>query len=95
MQKYQKVYTEMIEAHRELFDAFAMVHDKYVLDPDPQKAEFNSLGEKILVVISKYEQILCGKTENGGLGKFSSNLSQKFWDEIKKRYKKILFIGIR
>lgn len=95
MQKYQKVYTEMIEAHRELFDAFALVHDKYVLDPDTHKTEFNSLGEKVLVIISKYEQILCGKTENGGLGKFSSNLSQKYWDEIKKRYKKILFIGIK
>ncbi|MBI5614480.1 hypothetical protein HY947_06145 [Candidatus Gottesmanbacteria bacterium] len=85
----------MIEANKDLFDAFAVIHDKYVLDPDLNKAEFNSLGEKVLVVISKYEQILCGKTENGGLGKFSSILSQKFWDEIKKHYKKILFIGIK
>ncbi|MEK7592488.1 MAG: hypothetical protein AAB508_03795 [Patescibacteria group bacterium] len=95
MQKYQKVYIEMLEANKNLFDAFAIIHDKFVLDPESNKAEFNSLGENVLVVISKYEQILCGKTENGGLGKFSSNLSQKFWDEIKKRYKKILFIGIK
>lgn len=85
----------MLEANKNLFDAFAIIHDKFVLDPESNKAEFNSLGENVLVVISKYEQILCGKTENGGLGKFSSNLSQKFWDEIKKRYKKILFIGIK
>ncbi len=85
----------MIESNKDLFSAFAVIHDKFVVDPNTNKADFNSLGEKILVVISKYEQILCGKTENGGLGKFSSNLSQKFWDEIKKRYKKILFIGIK
>ena len=95
MQKYQKVYTEMIESNRELFDAFAVIHDKFVLDQETHKTEFNAVGSKALVIIAKYEQILCGKTENGGLGKFSSNLSQKFWDEIKKHYKKILFIGIK
>ena len=95
MQKYQKIYIEMIETNKKLFDSFTVIHDKFAANPDANKAEFNRIGEKILPVISTYEQILCGKTENRGLGKFSSNLSQKFWDEIKKHYKKILFIGIK
>lgn len=94
MQKYQTVFARMIEEHKELFDNFTQVHDAFILNPDANKNRFNQVGSEILDVIREYERILCGKTESGQYGKFSSGLSQKFWDEIRKVYRKIDFVGI-
>ncbi len=85
----------MLTENRELFDNFKQVHDAFVLAPEPNKARFNQIGSEVLDVIRHYERVLCGKTESGQYGKFSSNLSQKFWDEIRKLYPKIDFVGIK
>jgi hypothetical protein len=85
----------MFEENKELFDNFKQVHDAFVVAPDANKDRFNSLGSEVLDVIRHYERVLCGKTESGQFGKFSSNLSQKFWDEIRKVYRKIDFVGIK
>lgn len=84
----------MIGEHKELFDNFTQVHDAFVLNPDANKIRFNQVGSQVLDVIREYERILCGKTESGQYGKFSTGLSQKFWDEIRKVYRKIDFVGI-
>jgi hypothetical protein len=95
MQKYQTMFQRMIEENKEVFDNFTQVHGAFVLNPDMNKARFNQVGAEVLDVIREYERILCGKTESGQYGKFSSNLSQKFWDEIRKVYRKIDFVGIK
>jgi hypothetical protein len=95
MQKYQTVFARMIGENKDLFDNFTLVHDAFVLNPDMNKDRFNALGSEVLDVIREYERILCGKTESGQYGKFSSGLSQKFWDEIRKIYRKIDFVGIK
>ena len=95
MQKYQTVYIRMAEENKELFDNFRAVHDAYVVNPDANKARFNEIGSELMDIIRSYERILCGKTESGQYGKFSSNLSQKFWDEVRKVYPKIDFVGIQ
>ncbi len=84
----------MIEENKELFDNFRQVHDAYTLAPETNKDRFNKIGSEILDIIRHYERILCGKTESGQYGKFSGGLSQKFWDEIRKVYPKIDFVGI-
>lgn len=84
----------MLDENKELFDNFTQVHDAFALNPDMNKARFNEVGTEVLDVIREYERILCGKTESGQYGKFSSNLSQKFWDEIRKVYRKIDFVGV-
>lgn len=94
MQKYQTIYNLMIEENRDLFDSFKQVHDGFVLAPEPNKERFNKLGSEVLDIIRHYERVLCGKTESGQYGKFSGGLSQKFWDEIRKVYPKIDFVGI-
>lgn len=85
----------MLKENKELFDNFTQVHEAYVLSPDVNKARFNEVGREVLDVIREYERVLCGKTESGQYGKFSGNLSQKFWDEIRKVYRKIDFVGIK
>lgn len=95
MQKYQTVFARMLDENKELFDNFTAVHAAFIVNPDANKARFNEVGREVLDVIREYERILCGKTESGQYGKFSSNLSQKFWDEIRKVYRKIDFVGIQ
>ena len=85
----------MLEEKKELFDNFKQVHDAFILAPDANKARFNELGSEVLDVIRHYERVLCGKTESGQYGKFSSALAQKFWDEIRKLYRKIDFVGVK
>ena len=95
MQKYQAIFIRMQDENKELFDNFTQVHDAFILNPDANKVRFNEVGHEVLDVIREYERILCGKTESGQYGKFSSNLSQKFWSEIRKVYRKIDFVGIQ
>lgn len=94
MQKYQTVLERMFDENKELFDNFTAVHEAYIVNPDANKVRFNETGREVLDVIRDYERILCGKTESGQYGKFSSNLSQKFWDEVRKVYRKIDFVGV-
>jgi len=85
----------MLEENKELFDTFKQVHDAFVLAPDANKDRFNQIGSEVLDIIRHYERVLCGKTESGQYGKFSSNLAQKFWDGIRQVYPKIDFVGIK
>ena len=94
MSKYKKYFQEMVDSHAELFAQFKIVHDNYVQDKATWKAEFNTQGEKVVEVIREWEEKLCSKTENAKFGKFSTNLAEKFWAEVRKEYSKIDFVGV-
>lgn len=94
MQKYQQVFQQMLSDRPDLFDTFRSIHDAYALSPAVNQEKFNAIGREVKEVIEQYERILCGKTESGQYGKFSHNLSQKFWDEVRKVYPKIDFVGV-
>ena len=92
MSKYKKHFQEMLEYNESLFDSFRKIHDAYAADPSMQK-EFNTEGEKVLRVIRRYEDELCGRSEGGRYGKYSANLSEKFWSEVRIHFPKIDYIG--
>lgn len=94
MSKYKKQVEEMLEYHNDLFKAFKKLHDNYEKNPRKYQDEFNEEGQKILHIIRRYENILCGKSEGGMYGKFSSNLADKFREEIKIHFPKIDYIGM-
>jgi trehalose-6-phosphate synthase len=85
----------MIVDNKELFDTFSGIHDAYVLNPEVNQEKYNHIGNDILEVIREYERKLCGNMNSGSYGAFSQNVSQKFWDEIRKVYRKIDFIGAK
>ncbi len=93
MIKYKQVFGEMLEYNKDLFDSFRTIHSRYELDPKATQALFNEEGERVLRVIRRYENILCGKSESGKYGKFSSGLSEKFWGEIRQHFPHIDSIG--
>lgn len=85
----------MLEKNPELFNEFRRIHDQYTLAPEQYQEEFNTVGRKVQDVIRRFENILCGKSETSGYSQYSSNLAQKFQDEIRTHFPKIDFIGIK
>lgn len=83
MVKYKKAFKEMIEDNQRLFNEFKTIHDNFKNDPKNWENKFNEEGTKILRVIRRYENNLCSRSENTGFGKYSINLSDKFWEEVR------------
>lgn len=94
MTKYRAAVQQMLEENRELFEEFKPIHDAYVLNPAANQAKYNTIGSTVMDVIRDYERKLCAKMGAGQYSKFSMNLSEKFMEEIKNIYPKIMFIGV-
>lgn len=94
MTKYRAAVQQMLEENKELFDEFKPIHDAYVLNPAANQAKYNAIGATVMDVIREYERRLCAKMGAGQYSKFSMNLSEKFMEEIKNIYPKIMFIGV-
>ena len=73
----------MISENEYVFLEFKTIHDHYSEDSKIWKDEFNQKGQRILRIIRNYEDSLCAKSENSGYSKFSQNLSEKFWEEVR------------
>ena len=95
MTKYRKYFKQMLEENKKLFKDFESIHNRYVLEPQKYQEEFNQVGQPVVEVIKEYENRLCGHSEKGIYGKFSSSLAEKFWDLIRRKYPKIDFVGIK
>lgn len=95
MREYQKAFHTMIEQHKELFDTFKSIHDAYVINPDLNKAKYNDIGRQVVDIIQDTDRKLCAQMGKGMYSKFSQNLSQKLWDEVRKVYPKIDFVGVQ
>lgn len=85
---------EMTKENETLLAEFKNIHDKYVQNPQKWQSEFNQTGEEMMAVLRKYENRLCGHSEGGKYGKFSSKLADKFWAMVRAVFPKIDFIGI-
>ncbi|OGG09561.1 hypothetical protein A2154_01380 [Candidatus Gottesmanbacteria bacterium RBG_16_43_7] len=95
MQKFEMIYEQMLAENSDLFASFKNIHDAYAINPQMNQSKFNTIGREIIEVIRNYERILCGKTESGQYGKFSPKLSERFWQEVRKNYPKIDFVGVQ
>ena len=84
----------MFAQNKEIFESFKIIHNNYAQDREKWKSEFNRVGEQVLNIIRQYENILCGYSERGSYGKYSTKLSEKFWEEIRKTFPLIDNVGI-
>lgn len=92
--KYKQQVEDMLAAHRDIFTEFKRLHDAYAEDPKKYQAEFNEKGLEIQAILRRWENNLCGKSESGKYGKFSSTLADKFREEVKVHFPKIDYIGV-
>jgi len=94
MTKYREIYLKMLKEHKDLFDQFRPVHDKYTLDMPTHQEEFNKHGAGIMETIRDWEDKLCGRSEGSGYGSFTGNLAEKFMEEVRKEFPMIDRVGI-
>lgn len=92
--KYKTYIQKMYQEHKDLFDDFDAIHAQYALDQETNQQNFNDLGRPIQVILQEYENRLCRQSEKGQYGVFSDKLAEKYWEEVKKRYPYIEFIGV-
>ena len=85
----------MLEVNKYIFHSFQKLHDDYSHDPKKWQNTFNSEGQKVLHIIQKWENTLCAKSESGKYAKFSSNLADKFWTEVRLVFPKIDYVGMK
>ncbi len=95
MAKHQKYFQDMLETHKELFEEFRIAHQDYVSDSENNKQKFNEVGNKVLPIIRQYERMLTSEMSGSAYGKFSNNLSDKFWSTIRGAFPKIDFVGVK
>lgn len=95
MTKSQQYFQDMMDYNKELFDEFKDIHDKFALDEKKYRETFNEVGERVQVVIRKYENLLCSKSEAGKYGKFSDKTADTFWKYIRGAFPKVDFIGMK
>lgn len=93
--KYKQTYRDMVTQHKTLFDKFREIHDKFQENPDENKDEFNNVGMEVMETIRRFEVQLTSHMTGSGYGKFSTNVTDKFWAEIKKNFPKIEFVGVK
>lgn len=94
MTKYQQYYQQMWEANKEKLTQFLDIHDKFKTDRKRFSKEFNDKGKEVREIMEEWDQRLCRQMEKGTNGVFSSKVSEKFWNEVKKDYPLIEFVGV-
>lgn len=94
MTKYREYFERMITNEKEKFDSFTKLHMQYSLDQDTLQAKFNEEGTKIVTIIREWENKLCSTSDKAGYGGYTSNLSEKFWGEVRKSFPLIDYVGV-
>ena len=92
--KYKAYYRQMVDAHPQEFTAFKAAHDAFVADRKKGRKQFDALGIPLVEVIREWEQRLCSGMERGKYAKYSADLAEKFWEEVKKDYPFIDLVGV-
>lgn len=92
--KYKEYFQLMVKNNTQPFEEFRVVHDKYLLDPDGYQEEFNEAGSGVVKIIRQWEDKLCNRSEGSGYGKYSTNLAEKFQNEVRREFPKIDCVGL-
>ena len=85
----------MVEENTVLFDQFQIIHDGYKLDRKQWSEQFHSIGQEVLDIMRSWERRLCSGMERGVNAQYSNKVSEKFWEEIKKRFSHIELVGVK
>ncbi len=93
--KYLTYFELMLSNNKILFDEFKVIHDKFVLEPEKYRAEFDLKGKEIVRVLHQWEDKLCNHSEGSGYGIYSTNLSEKFKNLVRKNFPKFDEIGVK
>ena len=91
--KYKQYFRNAIKKNKDLFDSFDDIYEKYDGNPKKWENDFKKLGGEVLIELKKTEDKLCQQSEKSSYAKFSQQLADKFWEEVRKHYPKIDEVG--
>jgi len=92
--KYKAYVDNMFVENKEIFASFQKVHDNFSLDRKKWRKKFDEQGAEVVEIMRSWEHRLCSGMEKGKYATYSIQLSEKFWQEIKKHFKLIDLVGI-
>jgi len=95
MTKSRQYFEMMLKNNTELFSIFETIHNNYIINPDAWQEKLNNVGAEVMDIIKEYEDRLVSHQEGGKYSRFSTQTSEKFWQEIRKKYPKIDFVGVK
>lgn len=95
MTKFREYFERMLTQEKQAFDNFTKLHMQYSQDQDALQEKFNEEGTKIVTIIREWENKLCSTSEKSGYGGYTSNLSEKFWGEVRKSFPLIDYVGVK
>jgi len=93
--KYKEYFNQMFSENKELFLHFKLLCDDFGRDRATFKDQFDKEGKVVLEIIKEWESRLCGHMEKGDNAVFSSNLADKFWEEVRAYYPFIDLVGVK
>lgn len=93
--KYKQYVEKMLTENKEIFDEFKDIHTKYDKNEEKYQEVFNEKGKVVVELMREYEAKLCYGSERGGYSAYTSNLAQKFQDEVRREFPLIDFVGVK
>lgn len=84
----------MVTQNQKLFADFKVSHDQYV-GGEINQQEYNRVGLRIVDIIRDWDRRLCSAMGKGAFSKYSEQLSEKFWSEVRKDYSHIDKVGLK
>ncbi|NCN03476.1 MAG: hypothetical protein GW942_00185 [Candidatus Pacebacteria bacterium] len=92
--KYKQYYQSMVEQNKQGFAAFKLVHDGFTQSKVTQE-NYNKKGLPIVDIIRDWDRRLCSAMGKGAFSKYSEQLSEKFWNEVRKEFPLIDKVGVK
>jgi hypothetical protein len=93
MVKFKEYFEKMCAENKQIFDEFQFIHDLYKANKKANQVVFNEQGVIVRKIIEDWDHRLCSRMERGKNATYSARLSEKFWDEVRKRFPLIDFVG--
>lgn len=92
--KYKEYYQKMFDQHKPVFMAFLTVHDNFKANPEKYTEAFHTEGKKVLDIIRDWDRRLCSSMGRGKFSGYTQQLSEKFWNEVRKDFSLIDKVGV-
>lgn len=92
--KYKQYYDQMVAGNAQLFADFGVAHAEYEQQTLDQ-AGFNERGRKVVDVVRDWDRRLCSAMGRGAFSKYSEQLSEKFWSQVRKDFPLIDKVGLK
>ena len=92
--KYQQIYQQMWQQHKELLEEFKELQPVYASNPTKHQDQLNRQGELVLEIVSHYQDLLCRKQENSGLSRYSQTMLDKFNGLLNQDFPHLSQVGL-